>query len=110
MEEVDPADTASLKHLAQTCAIHLQTFSEKEQESKSSREFGDKFWASRQCAEFNMWCAKVGVMGEGSRSLDVRLKDVPEIFQLLMHLLESLQSDLNGWAPSLCERLVAQRG
>jgi hypothetical protein len=110
MEEVDPADTASLKRLAQSCAIHLQTFSDSEQECHTSQESSDGFWASRQSAEFNMWCAKVGILGEGHRSLDIRLKDVPEIFELLMHLLESLQSDLNGWTPRFFKRLVARRG
>jgi hypothetical protein len=99
MEETDPKDTASLKNLAETCAAQLQKLSENEQVEQVSCGPNDGFWASRRSAEFNMWCAKVGVFGEGSRSLDVRLKDVPEICELLMHLLKSLEGDLNGWAP-----------
>jgi hypothetical protein len=32
---------------------------------------------------------------EGLRSLDVRLKDVPEICDMFLQLLQSLQQDLN---------------
>jgi len=89
-------DTASLKHLAETCASYLLKLSQDELAKKVGGEKRDGFWALRQSAELNMWCTKVGVFGEGSRSLDVRLKDVPEICERLKLLLESLECDLNG--------------
>jgi len=95
--EADPKETASLKHLAQTCEEHLQKLSQDEEAQQDVTKAREGYWASRQYAEFNLWCAKVGVDGEGLRSVDVRLKDVPEICELLRHLLQSLDCDLNGW-------------
>ena len=102
MEEAEAEDNASLKRLARTCADQLARLSEEEQDEQSSPKPIDGFWALRQCAEFNIWCAKVGVFEEGSRSLDFRLKDVPEVCELLMYLLQSLECDLNGWVPRSC--------
>lgn len=53
-------------------------------------------WTMRQYAEFNLWCTKIGVDGQGLRSIDVRLKDVPEICWFIRSLLSSLASDLKG--------------
>ncbi|KAF8867424.1 hypothetical protein BDZ45DRAFT_734690 [Acephala macrosclerotiorum] len=95
--EADPKDTASLRHLAQACEKHLRKLSQDE-EAEAQEDVAkarEGYWASRQFAEFNLWCAKVGVNGEGLRSLDVRLKDVPEICELLRHLLQSVERDLN---------------
>jgi hypothetical protein len=107
MAEVDPANTTNLKHLAQLCADQLQALSEAEHVNQPILLFGDAYWATRQSVELSMWCAKVGVLDEGSRSLDHRLKDVPAIFQHLVRLLKSLKRDLNGENPNcVCPRPV----
>ncbi|KAN0082027.1 hypothetical protein V8E54_003325 [Elaphomyces granulatus] len=93
--EADPKDTACLKHLAQACEKYLRKLSQDEEAQEDIAKAREGYWASRQFAEFNVWCAKVGVNGEGLRSIDVRLKDVPEICELLRHLLQSLERDLN---------------
>lgn len=96
--ETDPQDTAGLRLLADSCKKKLHSLSEEEEARKQHgvTMTKDRFWVSRQLVEFNLWCHKVGVNGEGIRSLDARLKDVPNLCKLLGHLLQSLQSDLNG--------------
>jgi hypothetical protein len=95
--EADPKDTASLKHLAQACERHMREVLRDEEAQEDIVKAREGHWGSRQFAEFNLWCAKVGVSGEGLKSIDVRLKDVPEICELLRKLLQSLERDLNGW-------------
>ncbi|KAJ4376386.1 hypothetical protein N0V83_001669 [Neocucurbitaria cava] len=92
--EVDPRETNSLKELAQSCAQQLHQIAQEEETREANVNARDGFWASRQSAEFNLWCSKIGVNSEGLRSIDVRLKDVPEICKLLQHLLQSLHHDL----------------
>ncbi|UKZ73155.1 hypothetical protein TrVFT333_000796 [Trichoderma virens FT-333] len=92
--EVDPKDTASLRNIALACKRHLQNLQKDEDGQKDTVKAREGYWASRQCAEFNLWCTKVGVYGEGLRSIDVRLKDVPGICELLRQLLQSLEHDL----------------
>ncbi|KAJ3549807.1 hypothetical protein NM208_g305 [Fusarium decemcellulare] len=91
--EVAPEDTASLKQAAEICQKHLETLRRNEEQQDDKDETGGGYWASHQFSEFNLWCVKVGVYGQGLRSLDVRLKDVPEICNLLRGLLESLKQD-----------------
>lgn len=94
--EADPQDTVSLKQIAQACEKHLHRLLRDEEAQEDTIKAKEGHWASRQFAEFNLWCAKVGVNGEGLRSIDVRLKDVPEICGLLRHLVQSLERDFNG--------------
>ena len=94
--EADPEQITSLKHLAQDCEKRLQKLSQDEEAQEDTVKTREGYWVSRQLAELNLWCAKVGVNGEGLRSIDARLKDVPEICKLLRHLLQSLERDLNG--------------
>ncbi|KAH8665486.1 hypothetical protein BGZ61DRAFT_140648 [Ilyonectria robusta] len=49
---------------------------------------------SRQLAEFNIWCSKIGVNKPGQQSLDYRLKDLPDTSKLIGGLLEVLKQDL----------------
>jgi hypothetical protein len=97
--EADPKDTATLKHLAQACERQLLEALRDEEAQEDIVKAREGHWASRQFAEFNLWCTKVGVNGEGLKSIDVRLKDVPEICELFRKLLHSLEQDLNGWQP-----------
>lgn len=91
-----PEDTSSLGHVALACQIHLQELLKEEESQENVAKAREGFWASRQSAEFNIWCTKVGVYGEGLRAIDVRLKEVPGIFELLKQLLQSLEHDLAG--------------
>ncbi|UKZ69082.1 uncharacterized protein TrAtP1_010095 [Trichoderma atroviride] len=86
-------DTLSLGHVALACQIHLQELLKDEESQEDAAKAREGFWASRQSAEFNLWCTKAGVYGEGLRAIDVRLKDVPGIFELLKQLLQSLLHD-----------------
>ena len=119
--EADPKETASLRHLSLTCAKQFQQLSKNEETVENSHKkqnkheslsyddtATDRFWASRLAVEFNLWCARIGVHAEGLRSIDVRLKDVPEICKLLLHLLQALHSDLNGWLSSHLRRYRPQ--
>ncbi|KAJ5613659.1 hypothetical protein N7528_007313 [Penicillium herquei] len=90
--ETDVQETAYLRELAQRCVNHFMAIS-KQQEIED--ENVHSHWVARQSAEFNVWCTNIGVNGEGLRSIDLRLKDVPEICDLLRHLLNSLDRDLN---------------
>ncbi|KAK4063855.1 hypothetical protein Trihar35433_8563 [Trichoderma harzianum] len=92
--EVGPEDTTRLRDLALVCKRYLQKFLKDEEAKDDKVKVRDEYWASSQCIEFNLWCTKVGVYGEGLRSIDVRLKDVPKIFELLKQLLQSLERDL----------------
>lgn len=94
--EVDPNDTTGLRNIALACERHLQKLQKNEEFQEDSVKAREGYWASRQCAEFNLWCTKVGVYSEGPRAIDVRLKDVPGIFELLRQLLQSLKHDLEG--------------
>ena len=93
-QEADPDEIGNLKHHAQACAEHFKLLLHHEETGKILITEDDVFWVSRQCAEFNLWCAKVGIHAEGQRSLDMRLKDVPEICDIFLQLLQSLQQDL----------------
>jgi len=95
-EETDKNDTASLAHLANICAEQLHILTKKEESSGSKDVAQHGYWASRQLAEYNIWCSNIGIHGEGSRSIDLRLKDVPAICELLKDLLQSLWDDLRG--------------
>ncbi|KAL7908225.1 hypothetical protein GGI35DRAFT_56272 [Trichoderma velutinum] len=92
--EVDPKDTTKLRNIALVCNKYLQVLLKDEEAKEDTVRAREGYWASRQCAEFNLWCTKVGVYGEGLRAIDVRLKDVPGIFELLKQLLQSLEHDL----------------
>ncbi|KAJ5726292.1 uncharacterized protein N7483_007649 [Penicillium malachiteum] len=89
--ETDVKDTANLRNLAQRCVSQFILIAKQDGVENG---IVDSHWAARQSAEFNVWCTNIGVNGEGIRSIDLRLKDVPDICSLLRHLLESLDYDL----------------
>lgn len=99
--ERDPEDTSSLGYIALACQIHLEALLKEEESQEGAVKATEGYWASRQSAEFNLWCNKVGVYGEGLRAIDVRLKDVPGISELLKQLLQSLEHDLAGCSLSI---------
>lgn len=94
--EADVHDIASLQNLAQGCKILLKSLLQDENSRNEDLTAKEGHWAMRQYAEFNLWCTKVGVDGQGLRSIDVRLKDVPEICWFIRSLLSTLTSDLKG--------------
>ncbi|KAG4432743.1 hypothetical protein IFR05_011773 [Cadophora sp. M221] len=51
-------------------------------------------WVKDQSAQFNIWVANAGVLGVGHRSLDFKLKELPDIKALIEQLLSSLATDL----------------
>lgn len=81
----------SLARQAVDCQERLQKlFEEAEQDENEPAE-----WVGRQMAEFNVWCAKLGVKEQGHRLIDFRLKDVPEICEAIGLMLQSLRLDLD---------------
>ncbi|KAF6788995.1 Kinesin light chain 5 [Colletotrichum sojae] len=92
--EADPETTANLKDLAQACSRSLKRALAEEgaQEATVAAEKG--FWASRQFAEFNLWCTKTGIHAQGLRSIHARLKDVPDIY--LLYPAEANQQAINA--------------
>jgi hypothetical protein len=95
--ETDPQDVAKFASLAHACTIRFQELSQHEDAQSDSISSTNDFWMTRQSAEFNIWCNRLGVYSGGTRSIDVRLKDVPEICDILLRLLLSLQEDLDGF-------------
>ncbi|KAF5494678.1 hypothetical protein CGCS363_v009111 [Colletotrichum siamense] len=92
--EADVKDIESLQWLAKNCAKLLEALLREENAQAEDIIAKDGHWVSRQYAEFNLWCVKVGVNGQGLGSIDVRLKDVPETCAVIRDLLKSLQNDL----------------
>jgi hypothetical protein len=91
--ETSPDDLTSLRALATSSAQLFARIIQAEEEDSGQ---GHGFWASRQVVEFNLWCDRVGVHAEGVRSIDVRLKDVPEICAMLLLLFRSLHRCLRS--------------
>lgn len=94
--EADPETTANLKDLAQACLKSLKRALAEEEAQEATVAAKKGFWASRQFAGFHLWCAKIGVNARGLRSFDARLKDVPDVCNLIRRLVQSLERDLNG--------------
>lgn len=94
--EADVDEITSLQYLAQGCRSRFKNLLQHEDSRDEDLVAKEGHWAMRQHAEFNLWCTKVGVDGQGLRSIDVRLKDVPEICRFIRSLLNSLDSDLDG--------------
>ncbi|KAE9570112.1 hypothetical protein CGMCC3_g13711 [Colletotrichum fructicola] len=92
--EAEVKDIKSIQWLAKTCSNILEALLLKENAQAEETTSREGHWASRQYAEFNLWCVKVGVHGQGLRSIDIRLKDVPETCAIIRDLLSSLQIDL----------------
>ncbi|KAI8298980.1 hypothetical protein K4K61_011157 [Colletotrichum sp. SAR11_59] len=92
--EADVEDIESLQWLAKDCAKLLDDLLLQENAQAEEIIAKEGHWVSRQYGEFNLWCVKVGVHGQGLRSIDVRLKDVPETCAVVRDLLKSLQNDL----------------
>ncbi|KAF4889003.1 hypothetical protein CGCFRS4_v009545 [Colletotrichum fructicola] len=98
--EAEVKDIKSIQWLAKTCSNILEALLLKENAQAEETTSREGHWASRQYAEFNLWCVKVGVHGQGLRSIDIRLKDVPETCAIIRDLLSSLQIDLKNQAKS----------
>ncbi|KAF4904953.1 hypothetical protein CGCF415_v008507 [Colletotrichum fructicola] len=96
--EAEVKDIKSIQWLAKTCSNILEALLLKENAQAEETTSREGHWASRQYAEFNLWCVKVGVHGQGLRSIDIRLKDVPETCAIIRDLLSSLQIDLKNAA------------
>ena len=94
--ETNVADTASLRYLAQDCAQRFGALLRIEDAQDTEANTQGGYWVSRCFADFNMWCARLGVHCEGIRSIDVRLKDIPETCNMLLLLLMSLHRDLDA--------------
>lgn len=89
-------ETDSIRLLSQSCRKVLERLFLEEEAQDDVQINRDGHWASRQFSEFNVWCAKVGINGQGLRSVDVRLKELPEICKMIQGLLQSLDQDLKS--------------
>ncbi|EJT68929.1 hypothetical protein, variant [Gaeumannomyces tritici R3-111a-1] len=102
-QEVELNTTANLRSLALSCRAQLRRLSEQGESERDSTRVSDNFWASRQSAEFGLWCFKVGVDRQGRASIDRRLKDVPDLCDIFRNLLHSLESDLKEFGQPTME-------
>ncbi|KAL8418965.1 hypothetical protein RB594_002249 [Gaeumannomyces avenae] len=82
--------SGSLALQAAECQILLRYL--KEKNDRHEHEPNER--VGRQMAEFNIWCTKLGVNEPGYRSIDFRLKDVPQICDAINLMLQSLRLDL----------------
>lgn len=97
---ISPRGTTGIKDLALACERLLWKISQDDGDhDKTDISTAQVDWASRLYAEFNVWSTRVGVNSDGIRSIDNRLINVPEIYSLLKHLLQSLERDLSGSVP-----------
>ncbi len=83
--------TESLAQQAVGCRVMLRKLLEETEQDEHELDE----WVGRQMAELNVWCAKLGVNDQGHRSIDFRLKDVPEMCDAIGLLLQSLRLDLD---------------
>lgn len=51
-------------------------------------------WAEDQMARFNLWVTNLGIFALGHASVEYRLRDYPEIYNLVLQLLEALHANL----------------
>ncbi|KLU85493.1 hypothetical protein MAPG_04516 [Magnaporthiopsis poae ATCC 64411] len=91
--ETNPETTLRLRDMALSCRSHFRKLCELEDSDTIAGKPTD-FWASQQFTEFEIWCSKVGVDRPGAGSLDMRLKDVPELCSMFDHLLSALERSL----------------
>jgi hypothetical protein len=60
---------------------------------KMSEENG---WAQDQLTRFNIWANNIGVFASGHASLDYRLRDAPDILDIMMQQVGLLQANLEA--------------
>ena len=93
---IDPKDMISLEDCAKRCKRYLQELVWDEEMRDIKIRVREGHWAHRQFAQFNSWCSKVGIAGEGIKSFAFRLKDVPEIYHNFKLLMGPFEMILRG--------------
>lgn len=53
-------------------------------------------WAEDQQGRFQIWAANIGVFARGHASLDYRLRDTPDILELIMQQVSILKGHLSS--------------
>ncbi|KAF4614364.1 hypothetical protein G7Y89_g15373 [Cudoniella acicularis] len=56
----------------------------------------EKGWAQDQLTRFNVWANNIGVFAHGHASLDYRLRDAPDILDLMMQQVGVLRANLEA--------------
>jgi hypothetical protein len=56
----------------------------------------DNMWAQDQLTRFNIWVNNIGVFARGHASLDYRLRDAPDILDLMMQQVGVLSANLEA--------------
>ena len=55
---------------------------------------GEELWAEDQMTRFNIWTANLGVFALGYASVEHRLRDHSEIYNLMLQFLDALHANL----------------
>jgi hypothetical protein len=82
-EESHPTKTRTTASLSEECIFLLDIFSEHQPR-----------WTEDQLARFKIWSASLGVFDSGHASIDYRLRDHPEVLNLVTQQLGVLRVNL----------------
>lgn len=97
--EMEENINGAIQARAYTCAQLLGQFLSDEGRLEDSPKDGESMangavWAEDQIIGFNLWIASLGVFALGHASVEYRLKDHKEIYNLVLRLLEVLEIKL----------------
>jgi len=78
-----PIDTRATVTLSEECIVLFDLFSEHQPR-----------WSEDQLARFKIWIANLGVFKNGHASIDYRLRDHPNVLNLITQQLDVLKINL----------------
>ena len=82
-QESHPIKTRTTVSLSEECIVLLDKFSEYRPQ-----------WTEDQLARFNIWSTSLGVFENGHASIDYRLRDHPDVLNLVVSQLDVLRVNL----------------
>ena len=78
-----PTKTRTTVNLSEECIVLFNLFSENQPQ-----------WSEDQLARFKIWIANLGVFENGHASIDYRLRDHPDVLNLITQQLDVLKINL----------------
>jgi hypothetical protein len=85
-----PTKTRTTVALSEKCIVLFNVFSEHQPQ-----------WSEDQLARFKIWIANLGVFENGHASIDYRLRDHPDVLNLITQQLDVLKINLEKRTYSL---------